>query len=542
MDVLLREIRDGAGGFTSSRDSELSVAEVSIGCGSDQRIQLLGRGVGARHAVIRGGRQPSLSCVAGLRATVNGKEVRSARLDVGDCIDIGGHQLTLAAAPTGFDLAIELRPNARIASSDFEAAFRTDLKQTWLGKRHVAWLLMGLTVALGLVVPFAALRPGRVAPARSALAPIQTVASAFWSTGPLAPGHRQLMGDRCGTCHQTLFTQVQDGACQGCHKTSGAHVAESKLAQTIFGPAGRCASCHREHDEPTGNLVDRSDRGCVACHARAPEAFGALKGQAVTGFGAGHHPEFGASRPKVAMSDSGLKFSHTQHLDANRVRKGDRGTLACADCHKPSADGEHFQLPTMATNCVGCHELTFDPDAPDRQLPHGKPRDIVRTLEDYFAHKLSDPNAPQGPARVRRRLPGHEDEPEEEICKGPVVACARQLAAREIQSQFERRGCISCHQVKDTRSTDLTTRFQVAAIRLGHDAYPAARFPHNKHLTQGGIMGDTACLSCHAGGNALGGDLRLPDLPICESCHTDAASRDRTRLQCVSCHSYHPRS
>ncbi len=531
MDVLLREVRDDPGGIAAFIDTELATEAITIGCAPDQQVQLLGRTVGARHAVIRGGsRHPTLTCLGRLRATVNGEDTRSARLDIGACIEIGGHQLIIIAPPAGFDLAIELRPNTRTDRSDFEAAFRTDLQQTWLGKRRNVWLFVALTALFGFVVPFAAVRPGGIGLPLVARAPVQLTASALWSTGPLAPGHRQLMGQRCADCHQTLFTQVQDDACQACHRSTGAHVAPSHLAQTSLGPAQRCASCHREHEEPTGNLVDRSDRVCIGCHTNA---FGPLKVQAVSGFGVSRHPSFAA-----VAKDPALKFSHGQHLDGGRVRKPDQTGLGCVDCHKLSTDGEHFEPTTMASNCVSCHELTFDPEAPDRQLPHGKPRDVVRTLEDYFVRKLGDPN--RVPTRTeRRRLPGHEEEVTA-TCTGSTYRCAMQMAAQQVENEFQRRGCVTCHQVKDTRNETLADRFQVAPIRLSHDYFPAARFPHRSHLVQGGVTGDGACLSCHPANSSQPGDLLLPDLPTCEGCHSDKPVRDRTRLQCVSCHAYHP--
>ncbi len=556
MDVLLREVRDGPGGIAAFSDTELSTRVVSIGCAPDQQVQLLGRAVGARHAVIRGGaRRPTLLCLDRCRATVNGEVKRSARLAVGDSIEIGGHLLIMSPPPAGFDLAIELRPNTKIDRSDFEAAFRADLQQTWLGKRWTAWLLIVLTASVGFVGPFLAVSGHGADLPGSRWLPVASSASALWSTGPLSPGHGQLMGGRCAECHQALFTEVQDQACRSCHTRTGDHVAPSRLAQTALGPAQRCAACHREHEESGGtltggnraggNLVDRSDKVCVGCHANAPATFGGLKVSAVSGFGAGRHPAFAATAQlqDAVKARAALKFSHAQHLDGARVRKSDRGVLGCADCHKLANDGEHFEATTMAANCAGCHALTFDPKAPDRQLPHGKPRDVVRTLQDYFVHKLRDPSRAQEPSRERRRLPGQEEDDKsgDPACQGlSTYRCAMQMAADAVQTEFERRGCVSCHQVKDTRNKDLTERFQVEPIRLLHDYFPAARFPHRRHLIQGGVGGDAACLSCHPATNAQAGALLLPDLPTCATCHLDAPTRDRTWLQCVSCHTYHP--
>ena len=559
MDVLMRELRDAPGGIAAYRDTEIASKELSIGCGPDQQIQLLGRKVGARHAVIRSGGRPLLVCLGGARVTIKGKERRSRRLQIGDRIEIGGHDLTIAQPPAGFDLAIELRLNQKIDSSDFEAAFRTGLHQTWLSKRRGAWLLGGAVALFGFAVPFGAIRARRIdqgAGAQAAaglssltrqvaaLAPAVRTADALWSSGPLGPGHGQIIGDECATCHTTPFETVKDAACSTCHKGATDHVERSRLAETRLGPPQDCVVCHREHEEPS-QLIDRTDRFCVDCHAAAHEAFGPLKLQVVAGFGTGRHPPFGAKTLlAAARAETGLKFSHPQHLDGVRVRNSEGKGLGCADCHQLAGDGEHFAPTTMAANCASCHELTFDPDAPDRQLPHGKPRDIVRTLQDYFVRKRSEgPGAvaEQRPGRERRRLPGRSEKAEVS-CRGSAFECGMAAAADEIRSQFGRRGCVSCHVVEDTGRKDLIERFAVKPIELATDYYLSARFPHRSHLVQGGLAGDKACLTCHPANQAGGDDLLLPDLPVCETCHSDNLERDRLRLQCVSCHAYHPRS
>jgi hypothetical protein len=541
LDVLVRELREGQGGITASRDTELSTSRVTIGCAPDQEIQLFGRAVGARHAVIRGGREPVLTCLGRQRVMINDKWVRRARLKIGTCIEVGGHRLTLTQPPTGFDLAIELRPNPQIDASDLEAAFRTDLAQTWLARRGSMWLLVALVVLLGFGVPLLVARGGSAKGPLAAWARTRLHASSVWSSGPLAPGHQQLMGDDCTPCHQTFFVAVADPSCRTCHARVRDHVDPKVLAQTSLGPPERCAACHREH-EP-GYLVDRSDRGCKSCHADAPRTFGTIKVEAVTGFGAGRHPAF-LARPRVqeiAKAGSGLKFSHAQHLNGNQVRKIDGRLLGCADCHRLSTDGYHFEVPTMADHCIGCHELAFDPDAPDRQLPHGKPREVVRVLEDYFVRKLSEPGGGHAPARERRRLPGREEDEDETECKGSTYQCAMKLAKREVEVEFQRRGCVSCHQVKDTRSTDLIERFQVQPVTLRRAFFAAARFPHRSHLIQNGVGGDEACLTCHPARSVEAGNplAMLPEINTCERCHSDLAVRDRTRVSCVSCHAYH---
>ena len=133
MEALLRELHEGPDGIAEYHDTEISGAELTIGSAADQRIQLLGRAVAPEHAVIRkSGSQLELSCRGGQRVRVNGEERSSAKLEIGDVIELAGHQLTIAEPPGGFDVAIELRPNENIDASEFESAFRTDLMQTWL--------------------------------------------------------------------------------------------------------------------------------------------------------------------------------------------------------------------------------------------------------------------------------------------------------------------------------------------------------------------------------------------------------------------------
>jgi predicted CXXCH cytochrome family protein len=544
MDVLLRELREGPGGIAAYRDTELGTKEISVGSAPGQQIQLLGRAVGPTHAVIRAaGRDAVVVCVSGRRLFFAGKERRSARLRVGEKVEIGGHQIELAQAPTGFDLAVEVRPNFSVDGGDFEAAYVTDLQQTWLRNRWPTWFFMFAIAVFGFGIPLAVIKLQKAEQPMVALARDRLPSDRLWSTGPLGAGHEQLLGESCAACHTTLFQKVKDETCAGCHKNTASHVTPATLAKTTLGPNQRCADCHHEHDEPNGQLIDRSDRVCVACHGDAPSTFGVLKGAAVTGFGTGRHPPFAASAnlAAAAQGKAGLKFSHAQHLDTGQVRKSGGDRLGCSDCHKPQPDGEHFKPITMAEHCASCHELTFDPDAPERQLPHGKPREVARALQDYFARKLSEPARAKAPARQKRRLPGQEDSVAE-VCTGPTYACAQASAARELETQFLRRGCVGCHQVTDTGSKDLAARFVVTPIKLPTDYYPAATFPHRRHAIQGQVEGDAACLTCHPATKTNEGQLMLPDVPGCETCHADTPVRNRTRLQCVSCHSYHPHS
>ncbi len=558
MEALLRELHEGPDGIPEYRDTEISGDDLTIGSAADQRIQLLGSAVAPEHAVIRkSGSKLELSCRGGERIRVNDEEVSSAKLATGDVIELAGHRLTIAEPPGGFDVAIELRPNENIDASEFESAFRTDLNQTWMSKRPAAWLLIAVVLLLGVALPVTVMLMHHA----EKETPTWVPGDEFWNSGPLSPAHSQAAGQRCDTCHKEPFVRVQDETCLSCHKTIHDHVSPEHLALTQLEATQRCATCHREHNEPASFLVNSSDAMCVDCHESSTQKFGQLHVEPVSGFSAGHHPEFKAQLLKPTQIDAGtglqfewkteiaaldkaveqsnVKFSHSQHLDPDRVlRRSDSKPLNCADCHRMEPDGEHFEPITMENRCAECHELTFDPGAPDRQLPHGKPREVVLTLQDYFTRKFSDPNAGK-PTRERRRLPGHEEE--EQTCTGAPFDCAMRSAHAEIENQFTRRGCVGCHMVVDTKSESDFDRFQVYPIRFARDYFPAGRFDHRSHQIQGKLTDDAACLSCHKAKESQDSkDLLLPRMGKCEECHGDRPAVERVAVQCVSCHAYHP--
>ena len=561
MDVLLRHLKQGPDGVPEYHDTNFSAELLSIGSAADCDIQLLGETIAAQHALIRfTGGKVTISCRGRQRVLVNSVPVATKDLAVDDRIEVGGHQLRLLAPPTGFDVAIEIQPNPDVDASAFERAFRTDLHETWLSKRKASWVLAALILLASLLLPLAMIAWHRAGGATPPGVPDDT----WWTAGPLTPAHQLAAGQRCDGCHQSLFIHVRDQACRACHKPIVDHVSRERLAQTSLGAVQRCAECHREHNENAARLVIRDNDLCTACHARSETRFGPIKLTAVTGFSRTEHPAFTVDLLKPvanaaagidlqwvsrretignAREVSNLKFSHTQHLDPSRVRRAsDSGGLGCADCHALSADGEHFVPITMQRSCVGCHELTFDPAAPNRQLPHGKPRDAMLLVQDYYARLAVDPHPPASGVE-RRRLPDRAaDEETTAVCNAPTFGCAMQRAQAEIDNQFTRRGCVSCHVVVNTRASDVLERYQVTPIRLTADYFPDVHFSHRSHAVQKDKTGDAACLACHAAKAAdSSAAVLIPDLPKCLECHSGRAQRDLVRLQCISCHAYHPK-
>lgn len=577
--TLLRQVRAGPNGLPEYTDKEVSGSRLSLGSDAAADIQLLGSGILPEHAVVSvSARHARLRCKRGARVFVDDKPVRSVALKPGAEIVIAGNRLVVLTAPSGFGLALELRFGEGYQAGDFERVFRTRLDQTWLQRRPVSWFAVCLLLLALLVIPL------YLAQQRSAGRPPPAAlpTDLLWSSGPLTPAHQQAIGNNCGACHQKLFVPVQDSACSNCHQQVHDHVTPAHLQLTRFAQRKpSCESCHREHQQPVSAIIVKDSALCVDCHGTDRANFGRLDIQTVSGFHSGSHPDFKvhllqpvpgdpaagtrdaqwqfvATALAGAAEHSNLSFSHKQHLDPARVSKnGSDGGLNCADCHVMNADGRRFRPITMRDSCISCHDLTFDPLEPMRQLPHGKPREVIATIEEFYARRYLEPEAVATPQVKRRQLPDSEDKIEIR-CTDSASSCAQQMAAKMIQSQFAVRGCRSCHQIKDTGSADINERYQVLAVKLGNEFYPHAVFKHSSHLIQGDLTGDAACKSCHAADRSENSSqVLMPGIQKCLGCHSDSPRdtqrqvdahegspasnrREVVALSCVGCHVYHP--
>lgn len=559
MDALLREIRPSADGIGEYRDVEVSANVLTLGSAADRTIQLLGINVAPEHAELRLARKGvQLTCRRGHTVMVDGKAVASTRLSPGEGVEIGGNRLSLLDPPAGFDIGLQIELDPKIDASVFESAFRTDLNQTWFSIRSAAWLLSALIIVVSFAVPLLLSGSIGVNLANSAWIP----GDELWSSGPLYPAHALATGDHCRTCHVKPFQPVPDTPCEKCHAVINDHVrAETIASLDSLGPTPRCATCHRDHNEPDPQLVIRADKLCTDCHAESRQLYADMDTWPIHGFSELSHPAFAAHLLKPVATRAGtglvfewqttveyvgdatevsnLKFPHNTHLDPGLVTDQHDGTaLECIDCHKLSLDREHFIPIAMETRCVQCHELNFDPTMPDRQLPHGQPLEVMLMLEGQYLRKFSDPNERQE-AVVRRRIPDRDNTVRE--CVNTAFACAAEAAADDIREQFTVRGCISCHVVEEHSNSEIYARYQVHPVRLATDYFPAGRFDHFSHQVMKEKTGDAACVDCHeADQSSASTDLLIPDIDNCVRCHSDVPALERVTIRCVDCHAYHP--
>ena len=577
MEILLRRVGKSADGNASSVDSALSADSVSIGSAAQCTIHLPGADVAPLHAHLDVvDEKLRLRCTRGNRITAAGKSVQSATIGAGETIEIGHHKLRALPTPAGFDAAVEVLIDAG-GGADPEGAFRTDLNQTWLSMRALSWALLVIVIGAALLAPLWAIHQHR-----QHLASIAGFTDdRLWSSGPLTRAHAHVTAGNCDACHTELFSRVPDKACQTCHRDTHEHVSEAHRALLSLNDNRRCGECHREHLDEQARAIGKDDGLCLGCHADSHQQLASLKIKAVSGFGAnGSHPAFDVSLIKLvsyealggdpvwgryttplkgAHEESNLEFKHVDHLDSHKVRRLDTGkALGCTDCHQLNS-GDLFTPVTMADTCRSCHELVFDASSPERQLPHGRTKDAMGVIEDYYNKRLTDP-PPKEHHELKVPLPDHAQDLnpdfEAEPCHETAVLCARSRARAAIDFQFTKVGCKLCHLVDVTPNEDIHERYHIRPVRLGSNYFPDLKFSHKTHQVMGNLSGDAACESCHAARKSDSSQqMLLPDIDKCQSCHRDlkhvtvsaaataAAPGDQNQVvvvQCISCHEYHP--
>ncbi len=526
MRFLIRFITTTAIGGIEQHDRAVESAQLTIGRATDQDLHLKDRRARLQHAQIKakeGVVRISTHALAGV--TVNGKSRRTAKLKVGDVIEVGANIIRVIDAPAGFDFAIsfELREDATGEPLVSKWSTPTSRIGGW-SKRKIAWSLAAAVLVFGFLIPWFALQN-------------------FLLAGPVNVVHATI-GDDCGSCHSNVFQRVPDAACVACHSVQR-HATQPEHA--VLGEY-RCASCHLEHNEPP-QLVNQNQALCADCHADLPAG---VELQRAADF-LDDHPDFKVSlkRPVSPATEetgwviehvdlaassgadlSNLKFDHKVHLDADGIITPDgKRVIECAECHKPEPGGARMQAISMDEHCSGCHTLAFDPDDPTRTVPHGNAEAVVTSLIEYYSARLlgDDPDAVE--RRVRR--PGQRLSRAD---RDRVAAEAKAEALKVAADLFERRACSNCHTVT---ASSAEIPWHVTPVQLTQTFFPHTNFSHAAHDTD-----VTSCDSCHnATLSETATDLLIPDIGVCRDCHGSGQSSRNSATQtpstCVMCHGFH---
>jgi predicted CXXCH cytochrome family protein len=522
---------------------------ITLGRSPESTVHLPDPRVPLHHALIRSNEAGEFYLEAReAPLVVNGESQSTTKLRPGARILVGPYEITPeppSAADHDFALAIELAQPLTEGVNDLRDRSVIALDGTWLSKRAFSWAALILVGLVGLVLPLAFARSVQSREVVSAMLPgrLKAVAwNAAWDAGPLALGH-QTIGNRCEACHMAPFERVPDAACTKCHVAAATPDHLGKKALDVGMKLGtRCAECHRDHRGP-GALVRTDSSLCVNCHGDIKSLYPQTTLATISDFG-NDHPPFAlsmidASTGKVARAipgtpgfsgeASGLKFPHAKHLDKKGIRTptGVR-VIECAQCHKLDAVGARFEPIAMVGNCSECHRLEFEPAATKRQVPHGKPAEILTTLREFYS------GVALGDAAIDVTL-------ENDLLRRPTVEAGRVLRvnarswadqkARAVAADlFERRLCVQCHQV----SRDAAAGWVIAPVKITARWLPGAAFDHESHK-------QAPCEKCHAVSNSkTSADVAIPDLASCRTCHSGAAVvAGKVPSPCETCHSFH---
>ncbi|WP_029920560.1 FHA domain-containing protein [Nevskia soli] len=548
-------------GENVSQDRTLESQRLRIGRGTDQDIELPDLRIALAHAeLVRSGKNAMLVTRPGASMLVNGAVTREHKLRGGDVVLIGRYQLTILPGTGDIDLQIDVeeKVSARDEKSQRQTRLGMTLGEVLWTRRRVAWLLFVPVLLLSFALP-AWLRFHHTPPPVPAQADYQPprpptgLAAAIptdhlWVPGQSSSAHAYFQND-CAKCHKAAFERVPNEACLSCHKDTKAHASDARWLRLDDFAKARCEDCHHEHKGDLA-LVMRDSAQCTACHAQPQQRFPDLRLQAAADFSQ-HHPVF---TPKVARydsvtrtfawieaspeqamtlhSDTNLKYPHDKHLDPKGIKSPTgKQVLGCPSCHEPDSSGVSFKPIDMQKHCAECHRLDFDPDDPDRSVPHGQPAQVVGVIRDYYARAalaggVKKPGAP--PIVQLRRKPGEQLTPPQARA---ALEWADQQSAIVIDEVFDKRVCGYCHSV--TRTGDPALPWSVAPVMLAQHRLDHASFSHQAHRTE-------KCESCHAARKStLSTDVLLPEITRCRDCHGDPGTVSRIPSTCIECHGYH---
>lgn len=407
----------------------------------------------------------------------------------------------------------------------------------------------------------------KLTPGDSAIAPPEPADSA-------PPGHARF---NLGSPEEVLASmgtlKKYDEACIRCHQGYQYHQpAQTALLLREFYSeiahvrAGSCSTCHKEHDGP-GKMKLPPSNNCRSCHndlARLTEDLTLLKTSAHQASPNGEvrvfkdttrsdgvrrfippravphqpvafdsfatqHPTFGYEQAKL-IDPAQIKYNHSRHRQADVVGANQQQQIDCIQCHKLGPDGIFMQRVAFNSDCRRCHSLTFDPEVPEMEIPHGRPEDVrgfLRSLATNYLNIGRDqrhlPNE-QLEGFVRGRLDDLAKQLQPIISSGlnPAVALERRIFYVGDPTATQRTttksnttqafpACTKCHTVPETAPGVLPV---VAPTNISDRWLTRGPFTHAPHLHM-------QCVDCH--GAALGStktsDILMPAKAICAECH-----------------------
>ncbi len=597
MRFILRQITRRAGGGDIVRSRILASAEPVIGRGSDCDIQLPDLAVNLRHAVLRdgGAGRVAVQTLGGAEFEYNGAFFGWAELAVIEMprLGFGDHVITLEPGEEAGEVLVVVAARESIAAARQEKDGGFSLKSALFSQRRAAWigllaiLLFCLALPMGQFFTREARIGDRSATRQWSSGPLSP--GHHFLEGNCEACHQEafvaVRDQACLSCHRADLDKnaglrlASDMRSQGSPfppQPARDHAPADRLwraappaanlgrrvtdwfAHNFDHPNNRCASCHTEHvgsgAAPAGGApphvteeeLVRND--CAGCHAGMSRRLPDSKIPDVPDWK--RHPDFrplvtvaftdGKPRlERIALSrhpseNSGLKFSHQEHLAANGAvarmageTPGYGAPLACSNCHHADANGQGFLPIQMTRDCAQCHTLAFAGSGRDlKLLPHGHPDQVVAALRAYYQSQSA-------PALFNRR-PG-------EAAPSAAISVPERVAAG-VRQAFQAGGtCFECHTVLPP-AQPASLAFGIAPVHLTDRYLPDGAFNHNIKEHREDAHGAPACESCHkARDSGQAADLLLPGIATCDSCHGKSKSQAAAAAgtDCAECHGFH---
>ena len=576
MSFIIRQISTTSDGRQIVRPTSLATRQIFIGRDSECEIHLADLGVDMRHAkasILNDGNL-LIEAQGELGFDADGRTVPSITLDpaIGRELRFGSHRLSITREDGSIVIAVE-----RIAAvsdsadaKDVSALFQ--LKGLLPGRRPAAWTLIATVLALFLIWPIYTYATSQGVKTRDA----GFHADTLWTSGSLSLSHKSLENN-CQACHVNKFESVTDKTCMTCHKDDAHdHAEPSRLGQSMapkgfggtverlfeasFGiPEDRCVECHSEH-EGGGHMEPTAQKFCADCHTDMKTRLSDTKLGSASDFGL-DHPQFApaitvgfdgdkrltkrAALDGPLSENNGLKFPHDAHMSKTngiarmaQTMKAEQGwgnSLACKDCHTPTADGTRFLPTEMEADCAMCHSLAFDKiGGTIRTLRHGKPEQVIADLRAFY--RSTGPQRPINLSGMSRRRPGDYAAAETAFDFAAGAQAWPSQADEAIRAVFTRGGaCYDCHVVAPAAAGGWAVQKVVQPDRYMNKGW----FDHDAHKQE-------TCVSCHAAETSkLATDLLLPNQKSCRTCHVGGtgesliAVKKPVKSTCAMCHDYH---
>ncbi|MEE9424647.1 MAG: cytochrome c3 family protein [Methylococcales bacterium] len=532
----------------------IQAEQLTIGRAPDQHVQITESSVGLRHAIIslRENGQIYFKALTSNDPRIKGESHKTAVLSPGDSIQIGLSTITVEQPRTDYPVVVSIDYAVGVNEETLESLCDTSLSQTGLSKHFWSWLLAVWVMMFFLLIPISGVLfpPAGKVLRDNALLPDDNL----WMAGPLHQSH-QTIGKDCNTCHTIPFKMVQNRECLECHSNIQHHVDVTAQDEQIF-EQNRCASCHREHNEPS-ILVQRDQRFCSDCHRNLDKLKDDTKLANVTDFGK-DHPEFRLTLLKSHYAkgqtswqpirvehnpvseireDSSLQFSHQEHLDPKGIRSPDGDqVLECQNCHRPNTSRRRMQVVTMENHCSDCHRLDLDENDLSKQVPHGDLNALYDTLKEYFSRQYLETSAlatTQMPNDQLRR-PGGERRALSIEEKKLALDWVDKQSLKVAQDVIEDRVCIDCHQISRIPGKTGFEQWYVKPVALNKHWMPLASFDHASHTSY-------ECTNCHknAKKSKKSSDILMPKIETCQECHSGANDTVKLPSDCLMCHQFH---